>query len=92
MSDAILGPRKRGNKWIYLSEFVDPETENSLFKYIHEGDTFYCKLNYEYRFLSVFLECGSYHFSWAETEVMVVCRIFCKLDSPVIPHIINPYP
>ena len=22
----------------------------------------------------------------------VVCRIFCKLNSPVIPHIINPYP
>jgi helicase len=22
----------------------------------------------------------------------VVCRIFCKLDSPVIPHIFNPYP
>src|SRR5271157_854280 len=22
----------------------------------------------------------------------VVCRIFCNLDSPVIPHIFNPYP
>jgi hypothetical protein len=23
---------------------------------------------------------------------VVVCRIFCKLDCPIIPHLFNPYP
>jgi hypothetical protein len=55
----------------------------------------------EYEFLAVYLASmledpivdsilqEKYNF---DLRIPVVCRIFCKLDSPVIPHIFNPYP